>query len=66
MLQILLVSLHLMIQMHVHAGPFFDYYFFRMGVTIVVVKIKGGVTLAYISITFIIFYIDLSDLCDVL
>lgn len=31
-----------MIQMHVHAGPFFDYFFFRMGVTIVVVKIKGG------------------------
>lgn len=56
-----------MIQMHVHAGPFFDYFFFRMSVTIVVVKIKGGgVTLAYISITFIIFYIDLCDLCDVL
>lgn len=31
-----------MIQMHVHAGPFFDYFFFRMSVTIVVVKIKGG------------------------
>lgn len=59
-----------MIQMHVHAGPFFDYFFFRMGVTIVVVKIKGGGA-SYIGLDkyntfyylFIIFYIDL---CDVL
>lgn len=62
------ISFHLMIQMRLRVHSLM-YLFFRMGVIIVVVKIKwrgGGVT--YISITLsstyiIIFYIDL---CNVL